>query len=44
MPTGCAAGTVRAVRELMLDRLTATGQQALTCIAAKLRVLPQDLA
>ncbi|MFI6218641.1 hypothetical protein ACIBCD_42075 [Nocardia brasiliensis] len=40
----CDAARMRAVRELMLDRLTATDQQALTRIAAKLRVLPQDLA
>ncbi|AFT99994.1 MarR family winged helix-turn-helix transcriptional regulator [Nocardia brasiliensis] len=35
---------VRAVREVVLDRLTATDQQALARIAAKLRVRPQDLA
>ena len=35
---------VRAVRELVLDPLTATDQQALARIAAKLRVRPADLA
>lgn len=34
---------VRAVRELVLDPLTATDQQALARIAAKLRVRPADL-
>lgn len=33
---------VRAVRELVLDPLTATDKQALTRIAAKLRVVPPD--
>lgn len=35
---------VRAVRELVLDPLTATDQQALARIAAKLRVRPSDLS
>ncbi|MEV0085383.1 MarR family transcriptional regulator [Saccharopolyspora sp. NPDC050642] len=35
---------VRAVRRLVLDPLTATDQQALAGIAAKLRVRPADLA
>ncbi|MGW5642427.1 MarR family winged helix-turn-helix transcriptional regulator [Saccharopolyspora sp. NPDC003752] len=35
---------VRAVRRLVLDPLTATDQQALARIAAKLRVRPVDLA
>jgi DNA-binding MarR family transcriptional regulator len=35
---------VRAVRDLVLDPLTTTDKQALTRIAAKLRVRPTDLA
>ncbi|MGB3352401.1 MAG: MarR family transcriptional regulator [Mycobacterium sp.] len=35
---------VRAVRDLVLDPLTATDRQALARIAAKLRVRPADLA
>ncbi|WP_414640470.1 MarR family winged helix-turn-helix transcriptional regulator [Amycolatopsis sp.] len=35
---------VRAVRQLVLDPLTAADQQALARIAAKLRVRPVDLA
>jgi hypothetical protein len=35
---------VRAVRQLVLDPLTAADQQALARIAAKLRMRPVDLA
>jgi hypothetical protein len=35
---------LRSVRELVLDPLTAADTQALTRIAAKLRVVPPDFA